>query len=228
MIKAPADKAFFGRKQGRRIGQQAQDLYHRLLPNYLCDINNLPSDNIILEIGFGHGEHLYHRAMRYHDTMNLIHSPEHIFVGCEVYKNGVTHLLSLLNEKPLSNLMIYHGDALNILQALSENSCQQIYILYPDPWPKKRHHKRRLLNQKTLSLLHHILSPKGQLTIASDHHDYINWILYEIHHYKNFNFKIDSAHDWRYPSQDWIATHYEQKAKSYNQRCYYMNFLADK
>ena len=209
-------KAFYGRRQGRVLKQNATRLMVDLLPQYQFDGNQLNQyQQHILEIGFGHGEHIYQCAKD---------KPDCYFLGCEAFNNGVSKLLAMLHDNPLPNLQIYHGDAIEILKELPKNIWQEIFLLYPDPWPKTRHHKRRFVNQPHLKILYQLLHENGRLTMASDHEDYVNWIIFQIQQFHYFRWLAKDASDWRNPPRDWVTTHYEQKAKKHQRNCYYLQY----
>jgi tRNA (guanine-N7-)-methyltransferase len=175
----------------------------RLLPRLRVDLNDPlagPGGRRWLEIGFGGGEHLAHQA--------ALH-PEISFIGAEPFVNGVAKLLALIEEQHLPNIRIHDGDARPLLEALPAASFERIYLLYPDPWPKARHNKRRFVSAGTLAAFHRILAPQGLFLFASDIDDYVSWTRQHVAAQAGFVEEGDSAQ----PFPDWTETRYEAKAK---------------
>lgn len=156
-----------------------------------------------LEIGFGGGEHLLATAEA---------NPKTNFLGCEPYVNGVAMFLPKLAERGLSNIRLHPGDARDILDVLPEGSLDRCYLLYPDPWPKKRHHRRRFVNPDTLGPLARALRPGAELRIATDIPDYVRHSLEAITAHPDFEWCAEVPSDWRAPWQGWVRTRYEAKA----------------
>jgi len=156
-----------------------------------------------LEIGGGGGEHLVWQAE---------HHPDVGLIGCEAFLNGVARTLAAIEREGLANIRLHHGDARDVLDLLGERCLERIFLLYPDPWPKRRHWKRRFVNAQNLASLHRVLCPGGELRIASDITDYIAWTLIELHRHGGFEWCADSASDWRERPADWPSTRYEEKA----------------
>ncbi len=168
-------------------------------------IQNLQnSQKNILEIGFGFGDFLFAKAKN---------NPQINFFGSEPHINGVVNLLSKLEQEPLVNLKISTTDIRILLQSFPDNFFDEIYILFPDPWPKSKHFKRRLIN---IEFLDKIISPKmkkaAKLTIATDHDSYKTWILAEILRSQKFLWQANSKKDWQNFPNDWIMTKYQKKA----------------
>src|SRR5688572_23707735 len=161
----------FGRNRGRSLRSRQQGLMETLLPKITVDLH-APLDaayaRVALEIGFGAGEHLAALAA---------HSPQTLCIGCEPFLNGVAKLLVSVEERELGNIRVFTDDARKLADALPEETVDDIYILFPDPWPKLRHQKRRLVNQDTLQRLARIQKPGGRLLLATDHADYATWML---------------------------------------------------
>lgn len=164
-------------KRARQLAINKQKIFDELWPKYGLDLTNglITPEKIFgrhgpltLEIGFGDGTTIFSLAEKH---------PEQDFIGIEVYTPGIAALLSLLKNQPLNNIRIYHEDAVMVLEKCTpDNSLDKILILFPDPWPKKRHHKRRLIQPKFIDLLHQKLKPEGILNIATDWEDYANHI----------------------------------------------------
>ncbi len=165
-----------------------------------------------LEIGFGGGEHLAHQA--------ALH-PEVSFIGAEPFVNGVAKLLALVEEKNLQNVRIHDGDARVLLEAMPDQSFEQIYLLYPDPWPKVRHNKRRFVSAETLAQFHRILKTDGLFLFASDIDDYVTWTREHVAAHGGFRNEGESST----PFENWIETRYEAKAKRDGRLPTYVKFF---
>ncbi len=164
-----------------------------------------------LEIGFGGGEHLAHQA--------ALH-PEVSFIGAEPFVNGVAKLLALVEEKKLQNVRIHDGDARVLLEAMPDQSFERIYLLYPDPWPKVRHNKRRFVSAETLAQFHRILKTDGLFLFASDIDDYVTWTREHAEANGGFREEGDPAN----PYENWIQTRYEAKARREGRGSSYLTF----
>ena len=168
-----------------------------------------------LEIGFGGGEHLIHQASLY---------PDIGFIGCEPYQNGVAKLMAKLSANPCQNIKLYDGDVRNIFDVLEKNSISNVFLLYPDPWPKKKHHRRRFVTQEFLAPLYEVMKPGSILRIATDIEDYVRQALQEVPK-AGFKWLAKDASDWRTPWQDWVSTRYELKALKEKRTPYYLSFI---
>lgn len=153
-----------------------------------------------LEIGFGGGEHLAHQAGLHPDVS---------FIGAEPFVNGVAKLLALLEEKHPANVRIHDGDARPLLEALPQGCLERIYLLYPDPWPKARHNKRRFVGAGTLQHFHRLLKPEGLFLFASDIAEYVAWTRQHVAAHAGFAEEGDPL----VPYDNWIETRYEAKAR---------------
>lgn len=169
-----------------------------------------------LEVGFGGGEHLAEQARRNPDTG---------FIGCEPFENGVAKLLTQVQASGLRNLRVVPDDARDILVRLPDASLSFVFVLFPDPWPKLRHHKRRFIQTRTLDQIHRLLKPSGELRIATDHTDYGQWALMHLMRDNRFEWAATRAADWRVRPDDWVATRYEQKALKAGRSCIYLRFF---
>ncbi|MCE2716776.1 MAG: tRNA (guanosine(46)-N7)-methyltransferase TrmB [Pseudomonadota bacterium] len=201
-------QTFYGRRQSRPLKDSQKNLLNTLYQNIKLDLENLPSSfpsDVLFEIGFGSGENLIHQAQKY---------PNILCIGCEPFINGVAALLNKIEEEKIENIKIFADDARLLLYALPNQLISKAFILFPDPWPKKRHHKRRIISMETLSLLRQKMQNGGQLTIATDHLGYLEWIL-EIVDSEDFKtlFEIKSLPSMDRPSTEEIpVTRYEKKA----------------
>ncbi len=202
----------YGRRQGHKLRANQQELMQHRLDEYRVKLTgdsqhelfSFVPNKLILEIGFGGGEHLLERASA---------DKESGFIGCEPFINGVAKLLSQIVAQDIKNIRIHDDDARNLMDVLPSSCLDHIYLLYPDPWPKSRHHRRRFVNQDNLSQFFRLLKPKGRVTIASDISDYIFWSLSQIRLHGGFIWQVDGVDDWRCSPQDWTPTRYEIKAK---------------
>lgn len=197
----------FGRRRGRSLRAGKQGLYDTLLPALQLSLDEVPTvfsdaEERWLEIGFGGGEHLAHMAETY---------PQVGMIGCEPYVNGIADLLKHVDEKKPNNIRIYTDDARDVIAALPEAFLAKVFILYPDPWPKARHHKRRLIQTPLLDSLARVMRPGAQLRMASDHAGYVTWILEHALAHPAFRWDAKRCDDWLKPWSDWIPTRYEQK-----------------
>ncbi len=155
-----------------------------------------------LEIGFGGGEHLAHQADLHPNTA---------IIGCEPYLNGVADLLRHIDTNRLNNIRIYADDARLLIDRLPDASIARAFILYPDPWPKARHKKRRLIQAPLLDRLARVMQPGACLRIATDDDDYCTWILEHALAHPAFAWNAKTSTDWLTPPENWITTRYEQK-----------------
>jgi tRNA (guanine-N7-)-methyltransferase len=160
-------------------------------------------DAVALEIGFGAGEHLAAQAAAH---------PETGFIGSEVFENGIAKLLAEIEPRRLSNIRLFLDDARLLLAALREASLTRVFILFPDPWPKLRHHKRRIVSRATLDALARVMTDGAELRLATDDRGYLAWMLEHATGHPDFEWLAQRPEDWRTRPVDWPATRYEQKA----------------
>ena len=168
-----------------------------------------------LEIGFGAGEHLATQAAAH---------PECGFIGCEPYINGVARFISEWHSRKLVNVRLFQDDARLLVAALPPASIARIFLLFPDPWPKRRHQKRRIIGPDTLSDLARVLCDGGELRFATDHSEFCRWVLFYVLENGAFAWSAREAADWRVRPGDWPATRYEKKALSQGRRPTYLAF----
>ena len=192
----------FGRIKARPIKPRQAALLDTLLPKIAFD----PAEPLIgeawLEIGFGGGEHLAEQAARH---------PQVRLIGAEPFLNGVASALRHLDERGLTNVRLHQGDAREVLQQLPDASLTRIFILFPDPWPKARHHKRRLVQPDTVAEFARVLRPGGSLRFATDVADYANQALETLLGSPHLRWTAERADDWRVPPADHVTTRYETK-----------------
>ena len=167
-----------------------------------------------LEIGFGGGEHMVHQA---------VSNPGVGLIGAEPYINGVAMLLGKIRKAEADNIRVHPGDARDLMDVLPGGSVAKAFLLYPDPWPKKRHHRRRFVTPEHLDPLHRVLAPGAEFRIATDIPDYVRHAREEVPR-AGFEWLAERPEDWREPWADWLSTRYEQKALREGRVPYYLTF----
>ena len=172
-------------------------------------------NQIWLEIGFGGGEHLIWQAAHNRDVG---------LIGCEPFEDGVVKVLNAVDTEGLANIRVHADDVRPLLRLLPEGSVDRAFILFPDPWPKKRHHKRRLVSSETVAELARLLRSGGELRIATDIGEYASAILKVVLGHDGFCWTAMGPDDWRDRPPDWPPTRYEAKAVREGRRCYYFRF----
>ncbi|MCI5044487.1 MAG: tRNA (guanosine(46)-N7)-methyltransferase TrmB [Aquisalinus sp.] len=206
------DYRLFGRRQDRPLKARQRRLMQDLLPKVAITKDEIDqaaykARPIWLEIGFGGGEHLAWHAAR---------NPDVLMIGAEPFINGVAKLLAAIDEQKLDNVRILHGDARDLLLHFPAGSVERLFVLHPDPWPKKKHHKRRIVSPLLLKEAARILRSDAEMRVASDIPDYIRWTLMHLQmHNKNsedFYWSARRKTDWADAPEDWPQTRYEAKA----------------
>ena len=172
-------------------------------------------DAVWLEIGFGGGEHLAWQAERHPDVG---------FLGAEMFEQGVARLLRRMRDGGLDNVRLYHGDGRDLFDVLPERSLDRVFILFPDPWPKARHHKRRLVNTETLEVLAQAMKDGADLRLATDDMDYARWMLERLVRHPAFEWLARGPADWRVRPDDWPPTRYETKARAQGRHPVFLRF----
>lgn len=211
---------YYGRRKGKALRPHHARLIAELLPQLQFDPARFvsPSQPVRLEIGFGGGEHLAHQAQLHPDTQ---------FIGAEPFVNGVAKLLALIEAKKIGNITVHAGDVRELFELLPDGVLDCIYVLYPDPWPKARHLRRRMISQDNLRQFHRLLKPGGLFLFASDIEHYVQWTLFETRKAGGFTWTAECPSDWRTPFPDWIVTRYEAKAKREGRVSSYLTFRRD-
>jgi tRNA (guanine-N7-)-methyltransferase len=220
------DLRSYGRRRGRKPSLRQAALLEHELPRVALAISHAPParlgelfapplDDVWLEIGFGGAEHLVWQARA---------NPRVGLIGCEPFEDGVVKALNAIEREKLANIRLHTDDARPLLRWLPDASIARAFILFPDPWPKKRHQKRRLVSAATLGELARIMSAGAELRVATDIGDYARWILLAIREQRSFIWSAAGPRDWRERPPDWPSTRYEQKALREGRRCYYFRF----
>lgn len=218
-------RAFFGRRSGKRLHKGQDRLFRELLPQLEIALPEAGLDpaglfpgkaEVAIEIGYGGGEHLARLARE---------NPKTGYIGCEVFSGGIAKLVEKVGEAGLDNVRVYTDDALKLLQKLPAASLSGAYLLYPDPWPKTRHHKRRFISPLTLAELGRVLQSGSVFRFATDIEDYANWTLAHILRSPDFAFAPATPGEWHTPYPGWQPTRYEEKARLEGRmKSFYLNF----
>ena len=218
---------FYGRRRGHKLRPNRQALIDDFLPHLRLALPadggplNLeavfasPVSDLWLEVGFGGGEHLAAQAAAH---------PDIGFIGCEPFVNGVANVLSLIDRGGLTNIRIFNDDVRKLFPVLTDAVFGRIVALFTDPWPKKRHHRRRFISDDTLVQLSRLLKDDGVLRLASDHMGYVNWMLDHLTAKDELIWDARSKQDWGVPPSDWVETRYERKAKAKGNHPAYLCF----
>ncbi len=228
----PADSQTRRNLHGRRHGHRLRPRQRDLLEHYLPGIEvTLPEggrridptalfggavDEVWLEVGFGGGEHLAAQAAA---------NPPHGMIGCEPFINGVARLIAACHENKLNNVRVFVDDARLLLEALPDGCLTRIFILFPDPWPKRRHQKRRFVSASSAKELARVLRNNGELRIATDHGEFCRWALFHILSNGSFVWPAIAPHDWRERYESAPETRYERKAVAAGRRPTYLSFV---
>jgi tRNA (guanine-N7-)-methyltransferase len=235
MTKTPEETAIdprrrvFGRKLGRPLRGGRQSVIDELLPLLRVKdeteaegiqapsmLFDTPSQDIVFEIGFGNGEHL--KAM-------LEQRPDRNYIGAEPFINGMSAFLKSILAMPHGNIRVWMDDAVTLIRSFEAKSLSAIYILNPDPWPKKRHHKRRIVRQETLEEYFRVLKPGGDLVMATDVDDLAEWMVTETMNHGGFEWQAECASDWKTMPQSWfLTTRYAAKGEKAGRKETYLLF----
>jgi tRNA (guanine-N7-)-methyltransferase len=223
----PERVQFYGRRRGRRLRPGRQLLLAEALPRLVVP-RPAPGEiiephalfagrvtEVWLEIGFGAGEHLLAQAAA---------NPEAGLLGCEVFIDGIAALLAARAIQPADNIRIFTDDARLLLDALAVASLARVFILFPDPWPKARHHRRRLIDRHVVARLAALLQDGGELRLATDHAGYARWMLAHVLADGAFTWTARRPLDWRRPPADWVATRYQQRAERMGSAAMFLQF----
>jgi tRNA (guanine-N7-)-methyltransferase len=221
----PRRRALYGRSRGKTLRQRHARLMRETLPAAEIGPRDLADPSALfdfspreiwVEIGFGGGEHLLDQAAA---------QPDIGFIGCEPFINGIAKLLAGVDERGLANVRIHSGDAGALIAAMRPGFLSKVFCLYPDPWSKRRHNKRRLISPDIIADLARAMRPGGEMRFASDIDDYCGWTLRRFLDSKCFSWQARHARDWREPWPQWRATRYEEKARREGRTSSYLTFL---
>jgi tRNA (guanine-N7-)-methyltransferase len=211
--KARQPRAFFGRRKGHPLKPAQAALFETLLPQLALDLDALPRDlgalfpapveAVRLEIGFGGGEHLMAEAEA---------NPHIGFIGIEPFVNGMAKALTAIAARGHRNIRLHQGDAIEVIARLPQASLVRVDLIHPDPWPKRRHWKRRFVQDDTVAAIARILRPRGEFRFVSDIPDYAAWTLVRLLRAPAFSWTAERADDWRQPWPGFSGTRYQAKA----------------
>ena len=207
-------RGFFGRRIGHPLRARQAELFSSLLPRLALDLsapapNDLASlfptlvEGVRLEVGFGGAEHLIAQAQAH---------PHTGFIGCEPFVNGMAKALVAIDELGLANIRLHHGDAVELLAWLPPHGLSRVDLLYPDPWPKRRHWKRRFVSDANVPALARVLLTGGEFRFATDWANYADWTLARLSRSRDFAWTAERADEWRKPWLGYSQTRYEAKA----------------
>jgi tRNA (guanine-N7-)-methyltransferase len=217
--------SFFGRRKGHRLRAHQADLIEHLLPRLALDIGAASSpdlaglfnraDEVRLEIGFGGGEHLIAEARAFPNTG---------FIGCEPYVNGMAKILTQIEVHNVGNIRLFAGDAAELLAWAPPFSLERIDLIHPDPWPKRRHWKRRFVQDSTVAAMARVLKTGGEFRFVSDIDDYAAWTLAHVLRSADFIWLAERASDWHLPWAGYTMTRYGGKAEREGRQATYLRF----
>jgi tRNA (guanine-N7-)-methyltransferase len=215
----------FGRVRGRKLGQEQTFLVDEILPKFEINLDkNLGLPEIFdknitefcIEIGFGRGEHLAEFAKQ---------NPHIGCIGCEPFINGVARLLKFIHDDKIPNIRILHGDARLLLEKLPDNIISKVFVLFPDPWPKAKHQRKRIISNETLDTLARKIQKGGILEIATDHVEYGDWIAEHLENHPIFQETTITKNQQHIPPADWIRTRYQEKAEKEGRSARFFHFV---
>ncbi len=212
--KAQRPRAFFGRRKGHPLKPNQAALFATLLPQLALDLASPPSDlrslfpvavdAVQLEIGFGGGEHMIAEAIAH---------PRTGFIGIEPFVNGMAKALAAIAARNLCNIRLHHGDVTDVIAWLPSGTLARVDLIHPDPWPKRRHWKRRFVQDESVAALARILQPGGEFRFVTDIADYAAWTLARLLRSSDFTWTAERASDWRQPWPGFSGTRYQAKAE---------------
>ena len=220
----PPRRRLYGRSRGKALRAGQERLIAEALPLYSIAPEALaagrafprPPREVWLEIGFGAGEHMIEQAKA---------NPDVGVVGCEPFLNGVAAALASLARDEVANVRLRRGDAQALIDAAPDGFFSRVFLLYPDPWPKRRHHKRRVVAAAMIEALARVMRRGGELRFATDVDDYAGWTLKRFLASPHFRWTASRADDWRRPWPEWRPTRYEAKARKAGRGSVYLTFV---
>ncbi|MBR0824722.1 tRNA (guanosine(46)-N7)-methyltransferase TrmB [Bradyrhizobium manausense] len=224
--RADDERAFFGRRKGHKLRQHQADLVENLLPHLALDISTAAladvreifdpaADALRLEVGFGGGEHLVAEAQMFARTG---------FIGCEPYINGMAKILAQIEANNIGNIRLFAGDAAELLAWLPKDSLSRLDLIHPDPWPKRRHWKRRFVQDKTIAAMARVIKSGGEFRFVCDIDDYCAWTLSHMARSPDFTWLAERADDFRLPWPSYTMTRYGRKAEREGRKAAYLRF----
>jgi len=216
-------RRLYGRRQGHALRSGQQALVEELLPRLAfpeegpVDARALFGEDrpLAIEIGFGKGEHMARQAAW---------APDMGFIGCEPFLDGMVGALAQVRERGLANVRLHLGDAIDVLERLSERSLDRAWLLHPDPWPKARHAKRRFMNAGPIALLASRMKPGGEFRFGTDHPVYCRWAMMVMGERPEFEWLADNPRDFLVRPDDWPETRYEAKARAKGHEVWYFRY----
>lgn len=216
-------RRLYGRRAGHKLRQGQAALVEEMLPGVAVPDGPLSAEALFgddrpleLEIGFGAGEHLAAQAMA---------RPGHGFIGCEPFLNGVVGALGHVRDQGLSNVRLHMGDALDVIERLPDASLERVYLLHPDPWPKARHAKRRMVNPGPLDLIAAKLKPGREFRLGTDDPTYCRWAMMVMDGRRDFDWTARRPADFLTRPADWPETRYERKARRQGHEVWYFRYV---
>ncbi|MGA2894397.1 MAG: tRNA (guanosine(46)-N7)-methyltransferase TrmB [Xanthobacteraceae bacterium] len=219
-------RAFFGRRKGHKLRPRQAQLIDTLLPRLAIDLTTpapvelgalfpVPATEVRLEIGFGGGESMIAQAQQH---------PQTGFIGVEPFVNGMAKALAAIDDQGLHNIRVHFDDAVNLIAWLPAMSLARIDLIHPDPWPKRRHWKRRFVQDDMVARLARILRPGGEFRFVTDIADYAAWTLQRLSRSSDFAWTAECADDWRIPWPEFTATRYHRKAAREDRKSCFLRF----
>lgn len=226
---AACPRSLFGRKKGRPLTKDRELALRSLLPvlqispallresfdTDLCEIFGESFQNAWLEIGFGQGEHV---------SALMRQNPDTAFLAAEPFVNGMGAFLKDIQNDPHDNIRVFMNDGMIVARSLKPESLDGIYVLNPDPWHKKRHHKRRIIRSENLDVFAKILKPEGKLVMTTDVEDLAEWMITQASNHPAFEWQAESSKDWYTPPSGWIPTRYQTKGAKGAKKMVYLIF----
>jgi len=217
-------RRLYGRRAGHKLRAGQAALLEDMLPAIAVpDVGPIDAARLFgddrplhFEIGFGSGEHLVAQALAH---------PDRGFIGCEPFLNGVVGALALVREHGVGNIRLHMGDALGVLERLPDASLERLYLLHPDPWPKARHAKRRMVNPGPLDLIAAKLRASGEFRLGTDDPTYCRWAMMVMNQRRDFVWQATTAADFLTRPFDWPETRYERKARRQGHEVWYFRYI---
>lgn len=211
----------FGRI-ANRMSKEEQEKLDKALDKYSITLEEAKTftydakgKEVLIEIGCGKGEQIIERAKN---------NPDKLYIACEVFKNSLAKIARAIEEFDLKNLKLFYDDARVLLENLQEESIDTVMVLYPDPWPKSKHKKRRIVNQELLKLTYKVTKPEGKLILATDITDYALWMIQHVQNFGKYNCIAEYPNEWMVEPEGWVSTSYEQKARKFGRKSWYLQY----